>query len=103
MSDLTDHEWNTVRHLFEDTGTRRTIGRPSTNARTVLNAILWIQRSGERWLYLPTHFPPQQTCYSKYLVWKKDGRLGEVARLLASGACPSREQSDPSESGTFTA
>lgn len=84
MSDLTDNEWNAIKHLFEDMSPRKAIGRPSANPRAVLDAILWVQSSGERWLYLPTHYPPQQTCYSKYLLWKKDGRLSEVARVLGA-------------------
>ena len=34
----------------------------------------------------PASYPPQQTCYQKYLIWKKDQRLLEVARLLADPA-----------------
>ncbi|RKP56604.1 transposase [Pararobbsia silviterrae] len=83
MSDLTDNEWNAIKHLFEDTQRpRKSTGRPSANARAVLDAIRWIQTTGERWLYLPSHYPPQQTCYSKYLIWKKDGRLNQAMRVL---------------------
>ena len=103
MNDLTDNEWSIVRHLFEEPGARKSIGRPGTNPRAVLNAILWVRSSGERWLYLPTHYPPQQTCYSKYLLWKKDGRLEEVIRLLGSDPCSIGDQPGPSKSGTCAA
>ena len=83
MSDLTDQQWNAIRHLFEDADARKTSGRPGVNVREVINAIRWVQCSGERWLHLPASYPPQQTCYQKYLIWKKDRRLLEVARLLA--------------------
>ncbi len=82
MSDLTDYEWDRVKHLFHDPLPRKTIGRPSANPRAVFDAIRWIQSSGERWLYLPASYPPQQTCYSKFLQWKKDGRLSEAIKLL---------------------
>ncbi len=94
MSDLTDYEWDTVKHLFYDPVPRKAIGRPSANPRAVLDAIRWIQSSGERWLYLPANYPPQQTCYSKFLQWKKDGRLPEAARLLGELALPA-EQPQP--------
>ena len=50
----------------------------------MLDAILWIERTGERWLYLPTYFPRQQTCYARYLTWKRDGTLAEALAVLAA-------------------
>ncbi|AXE94364.1 hypothetical protein CUJ90_14000 [Paraburkholderia terricola] len=34
------------------------VGPATADSRAVLDAIPWIERTGERWLYLPTHFPP---------------------------------------------
>ncbi|NPT55734.1 transposase [Paraburkholderia sp. 5N] len=59
-----------------------------------MDAILWIERTGERWMYLPAHFPPQQTCYARYLQWKRNGTLGQVHALLADAAA--RDCFDPS-------
>lgn len=101
MSDLTDNEWNAIKHLFADMAARKSIGRPSANPRAVIDAIRWVQSSGERWLYLPAYYPPQQTCYSKYLLWKKDGRLAEANRVL--GTRTSLGQQNPSESGRCAA
>jgi transposase len=81
--EMTDAQWLAVKHLFPDAAARRTTGRPGTSSRTVLEAILWIERTGERWIYLPAYFPPQQTCYAKYLLWKKSGVLAEVTACLA--------------------
>ena len=82
MTDLLDHEWQLVEHLFEPHDERKTCGRPQASARAVLNAIRWIRHTRERWMYLPSTYPPQQTCYGKFLQWKSDGRLAEVERLL---------------------
>jgi transposase len=82
MTDLSDLEWTLVEHLFEPLDERKTCGRPQASARAVLNAIRWIRQSRERWMYLPSTYPPQQTCYGKFLQWKSDGRLSEVERLL---------------------
>ncbi|HTJ93089.1 MAG TPA: transposase [Pararobbsia sp.] len=84
MTNLTDSEWKRVEHLFDETRQRKGAGRPAANPRAILDAIRWIQQTGERWLYLPATFPPQQTCYMKFLQWRKDGRIQEAERLLGS-------------------
>lgn len=82
MNRLSDAEWARIQHLFPRPGTQKTTGRPAADSRAVLDAILWIERTGERWMYLPTHFPPQQTCYARYLNWKRSGVLEQVRALL---------------------
>ncbi|WP_174769875.1 transposase [Paraburkholderia hayleyella] len=83
---LTDEEWTKIKHLLPGTEPRKSSGRPAINSRAVLDAIYWIEDSGERWLYLPSHFPPQQTCYTKYLKWKREGILDQIHALLERNA-----------------
>ncbi|MGF6773299.1 transposase [Paraburkholderia sp. GAS199] len=83
MDRLSDAEWERVGHLFPAARAKKSTGRPTADSRAVLDAILWIERTGERWLYLPAEFPPQQTCYARYLQWKRDGTLEQVHALLA--------------------
>ncbi len=85
-SRLSDDEWNRISHLFSSPA-KKTTGRPTADARAVLDAILWVERTGERWIYLPAHFPPQQTCYAKYLQWKRSGLLDQVHALLDTDEC----------------
>ena len=82
MDRLSDAEWERIQHLFPTAGAQKATGRPAADSRAVLDAILWIERTSERWMYLPAHFPPQQTCYAKYLNWKRSGRLDQVRTLL---------------------
>ncbi|MFM0351524.1 transposase [Paraburkholderia sp. RL17-347-BIC-D] len=77
---LSDDDWERVKHLFPALASRR--GRPRRDDREVLNAILWIQRTGEKWHRLPATFPPQQTCYTKYITWRRTGGLQRVAELI---------------------
>jgi hypothetical protein len=56
-------------------------GRPRRKDRDIFNAILWVNRparSGASCL----DFPPQQTCYGRYTVWKKSGLLAQGIALL---------------------
>ncbi|WP_218133027.1 transposase [Paraburkholderia phenazinium] len=69
-----------VEHLFRESPSAR--GRPRRAARDILNAILWIQQTGEKWHRLPASFPPQQTCYAKYIAWRRSGELQRAVELL---------------------
>lgn len=92
MSRLSDAEWASIQHLFSQPGVQKTTGRPAADSRAVLDAILWIERTGERWMYLPTHFPPQQTCYARYLNWKRSGVLEQVRALLTESPADAEER-----------
>lgn len=72
---LTDADWERVKHLFPESEslTSRKSGRPRRNVRDILDAILWIEQSGEKWHRLPSTFPPVQTCYAKYCAWRRAG------------------------------
>lgn len=78
---MTDEQWAQVEHLFLKPS-KCGAGRPRADPRAVLDAIFWIKAHDERWLHLPSEFPPQQTCYIKLLAWQKDGRLEQVEQLL---------------------
>ncbi|WP_111932030.1 transposase [Paraburkholderia bryophila] len=78
---LSDDDWARVAHLFHDsTEVRR--GRPTRSDRNVLNAILWILETGESWSQLPHIYSPMQTCYNKWLIWRKNGVLAQVFQIL---------------------
>lgn len=100
MTNLTDFEWTRVEHLFDESRQRKGAGRPAANPRAILDAIRWIQQNGERWIYLPSTFPPQQTCYMKFLQWRKDGRIAEVERVLGA---VTEDSSTPPEGQTHAA
>ena len=80
---LTDEEWGRVAYLFPMEDKRR-FGRPRRDPRDLLNAILWVVTQGERWHRIPVGMPPSQTCYIKYLQWKRDGTLEKVFTVLES-------------------
>ena len=58
-SDLTDAEWTLIEPHMP---AAKRLGRPrATELRNVLNAILYIERTGCRWRTLPKEFPPFTT------------------------------------------
>jgi len=79
-TDLTDEQFALVEpHLPRP---KRT-GRPSADLRAVLNAILYLVRTGCQWRLLPKDFPPWSTVHTWYRRWRTDGtweRLNEALR-----------------------
>jgi transposase len=80
-SPLTDTEWSRIEHLFDVKATN-SVGRPRRNPRPVIDAILWIETTGEKWHRLPQSFPPAQTCYLKWLTWNKSWLMAAVRKEL---------------------
>ncbi|WP_109481169.1 transposase [Paraburkholderia sp. C35] len=81
---LLDEDWKLVETLFTQDEVQ-SVGRRRGDPRQILNAILWIETTGASWKHLPANFPPTQTCYKKYLEWRRDGTLSKVHELLAIG------------------
>jgi transposase len=70
-TDLTDAEWTLVHDLFERNGGR---GTPSTHQRRdIVNACMYIVRTGCAWRLLPSNFPPWRAVYSAFRGWAQAG------------------------------
>lgn len=78
-SDLTDAQWDQIAPLFAAKQTGRP---PSTDRREIVNAILYMIRTGCQWRYLPGDFPPYSTVHSCYRRWRLDGTLDRLHDVL---------------------
>lgn len=83
--ELTDAEWEQVKELIppERTGKK---GKPSKDNRVMLNAMIWLARSGAPWRDLPERFGPWKSVYSRFRKWIDDGVLDNIFRVLALDA-----------------
>ena len=69
-SDLSDDQWALIEPLIPI----NTTGRPrKVDMREVFNAILYVNRTGIAWKYLPHDFPPHSTVYYYYAAWRDEG------------------------------
>lgn len=69
-SDLTDSQWNTIKPYFPTARQRRHELR-----REILDAILYVVKTGCQWRMLPGEFAPWQTVYYYFRRWQEQGRL----------------------------
>jgi putative transposase len=70
-TDLTDEQWQIFRKLLPQASRR---GAPQTVCRrAVVNAILYVLRSGCAWRLLPHEFPNWKTVYGIFRGWRDDG------------------------------
>jgi putative transposase len=80
-SDLSDKEWEIIQPLLplEQEGA----GRPlELDMRQVVNAIVYLVRTGIPWEYLPHDFPNFQSVYYHFRKWCLDGTWQRVNRAL---------------------
>ena len=49
----------------------------------MLNAMVWIVRSGAPWRDLPERYGPWETVYSRFSKWIDDGILDNIFRILS--------------------
>lgn len=78
---LSDCQWLTLEPLLPRASKR---GRPRTPLRMVVNAILYLVKSGCAWRMLPLGFPPWKTVYHHFRRWSGDGTLEAINHELRS-------------------
>jgi putative transposase len=83
-SDLSDAQWLLI-------GPRLSAARPGgrprkTDLRDVVDAMLYILRTGCQWRYLPKDFPPKSTVWRHFDQWRHDGTIDAIHDALRTKA-----------------
>lgn len=80
-SDLTDDQWGLIRALLPMP--KWGPGRPvKLNLRAVVNAVLYLARTGCQWANLPNEYPHPNSVYYHYRKWCQDGTWEEINGIL---------------------
>jgi putative transposase len=75
-TDLSDREWALLAPLVP---APKPGGRPAVHdRRELVNAMLYWLRAGCAWRLLPHDFPPWQTVYHYWRVWRREGRWERI-------------------------
>ena len=79
-TDLTDREWALLAPLIPPP---KPGGRPVVHdRRELVDAMLYWLRAGCAWRLLPHDFPPWQTVYHYWRVWRQQGRWERILATL---------------------
>lgn len=68
--ELTDAAWERIAPLLPEYGKP---GGRWRDHRTILDGILWRLRTGAPWRDVPSRYGPWQTCYDRFVRWRRDG------------------------------
>ena len=82
-TDLNDTEWKTIEQYLPEPKAKGPGGCPRKHARrTILNGIFYIVRGGCAWRLLPVDFPPWQTIYHYFRLWRKAGVWQDINNAM---------------------
>ena len=62
-TDLTDKQWGMIEHIFKSNKGGNFVKH---NKRALVNAVLYLVKTGFQWRLLPNDFPPYATVWSFY-------------------------------------
>jgi transposase len=81
---LPDGLWNEIKQLFPEYEASPDGGRPPTDARTVLTAVLFVLKTGIGWKDLPTEAfgVSYKTCLRRIAQWTSQGIWQRMHELL---------------------
>ena len=82
--DLTDAQWLQLEPLLQPVrGDRHGGGRPRKyELRRVVDAVLYLVKTGCQWRQLPVDFPPWQSVYQQFRSWRDGGTWDRVGKTL---------------------
>ncbi|MGW9498160.1 IS5 family transposase [Streptomyces prasinus] len=86
-SDLSDARWALMEPILTAWRTERqkaslNLGGKVADLREVMNAILFLNRTGVPWRYLPHDFPPHTTVFGYFSTWSSDGTIEKLGLHL---------------------
>lgn len=91
-SDLTDAQWEFIRPMLPPL---KKLGRPPTDRRVIINAILYTLKGGIQWRQMPKSFPPWQTVYQVFRAWTVNSTwaaLNDALRICVRRESGRKEQ-----------
>ena len=77
-----DELWERMRPLLVVNKPRKKPGRPRSDDRAILNALIWLARTGAQWDRLPRVFPPKSTVNDRLAEWVVHGNLASIWAVL---------------------
>lgn len=83
LPELTPERWAQLAPLIPSRQ-----GRPVTDARLMVEGILWVMQTGSPWRALPKRFGPWTTVAERYRRWRKEGVWERIRQALLATDIP---------------
>jgi hypothetical protein len=83
LPELTEERWRKIVAVLPDRQ-----GRPVSDARLMVEGILWVMRTGSTWRSLPERFGPWTTVAERYRRWGKEGVWERIRQILLAPEVP---------------
>ena len=81
--ELNQNQWKQLHKLLPEPKKKLgEVGRPPLEVRQVINAILYVMRSGCSWAMLPNDYPQYKSVYHYYNTWSKQGIWEQIHSKL---------------------
>src|SRR5688572_22043402 len=78
-SDISNRQWKVLKKVLPQ---QRQAGRPPLNRRWIVNAILYVLRTGCQWRQLPSDFPNWKSVYTVFWRWRREGLWQQIHGAL---------------------
>jgi transposase len=76
FTELTDSQWQIIENFLAHHKPRQ------HDLRVIMNAILWITRTGTQWRNLESKYPAWESVYYYFRIWRDQGILKQMLRKL---------------------
>lgn len=76
---LKDEQWRLIADLFPEP---KATGRPRRDRRVIVDAVLWVLRTGAPWRDLPEVYGPWATAWDLFNKWNSNGLLVQILQRL---------------------
>jgi transposase len=76
--DLHDEEWKLIEPILEEKRKSSAGRKPIYSKRELLNAMLYVLRTGCSWRHLPHEFPPWKSVYTQFFRWCREDLFEEL-------------------------
>ena len=94
-TDLTDKQWSLIEPIFKSNKGQHFIEH---NKRDLVNAVLYLVKTGCQWRLLPNDFPPHDTVWSFY---RRAANSGKWERAMDALVKKTRESAGRKPSTTY--
>jgi transposase len=81
---IPDDLWEKIKPLIQELDPPKPTGRKRTEARAILDALLFRLRSGCQWNRLPKEFPDDSTVHRTFQRWVRVGLLDRLWAVLVA-------------------